>query len=196
MRGDVMRLERRASVCRHYPVGMTPDTVGLLTALADAERIAVLGWFAARSEGSSLTDAANGTGLPIKRLQKVVAPLLGAGLVVRSEDGFRFDPEPLRRASTAALGELPMGRALAEHPRLNSVVHNGMATRLPVQSELKTELARVLASLLPAFDRATEPELNGWLAALTTDVPLMRRLLVDEGLLDRSPDGAEYRRPG
>lgn len=42
----------------------------------------------------------------------------------------------------------------------------------------------------------TESDVNGLLYRYTDDVAVLRRYLVDFGMLDRSPDGTVYRRSG
>lgn len=183
---------------------MSAHAVGVLAALADAERLRVYAWLVARDAAapSAGSDAARSTlaaiaaelDLELPRLQKIVGSLVAAGLVAQSREGLHAVPEAVTSAASAVLDGMPLGHVVEQHPRLRSVVRNGIAERLPASAELKSELAGVLAAALPEFDDVDEPHLNAHLATLTTDVPLMRRLLVDEGFLVRDAAGSTYRR--
>lgn len=173
---------------------MSAAAAAVLTALSDAERLRVYAWLVELDRAATLVVCAESLALDPARLRKIVGSLAAAGLVVQGGDGIRAHPEAVRMAAVDALESLPLGRTVDAHPRLRSVLRNGVAERLPVARELQIELARVLSDALPAFSEATEPELNRMLAPMTTDVALMRRLLVDEGMLHRDPAGAVYRR--
>ncbi|UJP08716.1 DUF2087 domain-containing protein [Microbacterium sp. KUDC0406] len=47
--------------------------------------------------------------------------------------------------------------------------------------------------MLEVGEALSEPELNARLGARTDDVPLLRRPLVDHGILDRGAAGTSYR---
>ena len=71
---------------------------------------------------------------------------------------------------------------------------NGRITRLPAKLSRKNKLS---IELLEAFEHGvtyTEPELNEILKAHLDDFALVRRTLVDMGLLERDAYGKQYRR--
>jgi hypothetical protein len=70
----------------------------------------------------------------------------------------------------------------------------GRITRLPAKLSRKNKLS---IELLEAFEFGvtyTEPELNEILKAYLDDFELVRRTLVDMGLLERDAYGRQYRR--
>ena len=84
----------------------------------------------------------------------------------------------------------------AKRPRTGPerfVDEDGRIDRWPVQSEDRIELLRWVAdrALLPG-EVLSERQINERLSAFTGDVALLRRHLVDHGLLERTRSGSEY----
>lgn len=68
--------------------------------------------------------------------------------------------------------------------------------RYPRRQEDRRLLLRWIAerSFPPGEADLTESEVNGRLSRYSTDVAVLRRYLVDDGMLERTPDGTAYRR--
>lgn len=65
---------------------------------------------------------------------------------------------------------------------------------MPVKEPLRRELMAWVATLLPAGRELPETEVNNLLRPVDDDVAMLRRYLVDYGLVERPRPGA-YRRP-
>ncbi|WBU37054.1 DUF2087 domain-containing protein [Homoserinibacter sp. YIM 151385] len=175
---------------------MPAGAIRVLGALADPARLRCLAALqGAVPEGLGFAALAAELGMPESRVRKLVAVLAGAGLVEPGRAGVVAVAGAVAAAREAALAELPLGSLAAEEPRLRTVAPDGIVERLPVDAALRRELTERIAAVLPRFERASEDELMTMLAPITTDPALVRRELVDQGLLERSADGAEYRRP-
>lgn len=74
------------------------------------------------------------------------------------------------------------------------VDQDGRISRLPVKWAKKRELADWLLELVEPEKSYTEPEINQLFEQYVDDFALIRRLLVDDGKLERDPYGREYRR--
>lgn len=71
---------------------------------------------------------------------------------------------------------------------------NGRITRLPAKLSRKNKLSIELLEALEHGVTYTEPELNEILKSYLDDFALVRRTLVDMGLLERDAYGKQYRR--
>lgn len=119
--------------------------------------------------------------------------------------------QPADRATTKALTELcaaglvdeaghavdAFGRLLAEAPALARTgvdrwLADGRIDSMPSRPADRRDLLAWVAQRLPERD-LTEAEVGEHLTQLTGDVATLRRYLVDEGLLERAPDGSAYR---
>lgn len=123
--------------------------------------------------------------LPPKTAAIVAQMLMRAGLLHNTETGLAFDPTSLRtllaRDSNAARD---VSRYLA---------HDGHILSYPANKLERGELLRHVAERTFEHDRAyTESAVNEALKPYQDDVVVLRRYLVDYGILDRTPDGAEY----
>lgn len=70
----------------------------------------------------------------------------------------------------------------------------GRLTQMPVKEPLRLELMHWVASLLPTGRELSEFEVNNLLRPVDDDVAMLRRYLVDYGLVDRPRPGT-YLRP-
>lgn len=70
---------------------------------------------------------------------------------------------------------------------------DGRVSRLPVKWSKKVELARWLLELLEPNRSYSEAEVSEIFEQHVDDFALMRRLLVDQGLMTRDAYGREYR---
>ncbi|MGA7203088.1 MAG: DUF2087 domain-containing protein [Specibacter sp.] len=95
-----------------------------------------------------------------------------------------------------AFGAVLAANAVPTREGTEKFFEAGMLTGLPAHPDARREVLEHLAGrLVPDTEVLTERDINLVLATVTRDVPALRRALVDHGLLVRTADGAEYRRP-
>lgn len=125
-----------------------------------------------------------------RRRDRAIAALLEAGLVERSagnelkvsESVFRdlLTQQPRRQAKTGVSRFMRLGRI----------------DRYPAnQAERRELLAWIAGETFGPGEKLTERQVNERLLGYTDDVVLLRRYLVDYGVLDRTPSGSSYFRP-
>lgn len=138
--------------------------------------------------GAGLPDVA--AGLSGRRRDRAIAVLLDAGLVERnagdelqaSESIFRelLTQQPKRQAKTGVARFMRLGRI----------------DRYPAnQAERRELLAWIAGDAFRQGEELTERQVNERLLSYTDDVVLLRRYLVDFGVLERTPSGSSYFRP-
>lgn len=121
------------------------------------------------------------------RLARALAALADAGLVTLTDEG------------SATLVDTAFADLLALEPEvrregLDRFVVDGRITQYPAKAALRRELLEWVAGRIPSGDH-TESALNELLAVFIDDFASLRRYLVDDALLERTPDGRSYRRP-
>ena len=126
-----------------------------------------------------------------RRRDRAIAALLESGLVER----------------TAAANELAASEAifrdlLAQQPRrqartgLTRFMRLGRIERYPASmAERRELLAWIAGEAVEPGEQLTEKQVNERLLSYTDDVVLLRRYLIDFGLLERTPSGSSYSRP-
>jgi hypothetical protein len=138
--------------------------------------------------GAALDDVL--PGVKEQRRTRAINVLLEAGLVVRTGSG---DVE----ASEAVFQDL-----LSQQPRrqpktgVDRFLRLGRIDRYPANAADRRELLAWIAgeAIRPGED-LTERQVNERLLSYTDDVVLLRRYLVDFGLLERTDSGSSYSRP-
>jgi hypothetical protein len=130
-------------------------------------------------------------GVKDQRRTKAVGVLLEAGLVVRTASGGV-------EASDAVFQDL-----LSQQPRrqpktgVDRFLRLGRIDRYPANAGDRRELlAWIAGDAIQPGEELTERQVNERLLSYTDDVVLLRRYLVDFGLLERTASGSSYRRPG
>ncbi|MDQ1059046.1 hypothetical protein QFZ23_002947 [Arthrobacter globiformis] len=125
-----------------------------------------------------------------QRRDRAIAALLDAGLVERtagneleaSESIFRdlLTQQPKRQPQTGVARFMRLGRI----------------DRYPAnQAERKELLAWIAAETFEPGEELTERKVNERLLSYTDDVVLLRRYMIDFGVLERTPSGSSYFRP-
>jgi hypothetical protein len=125
---------------------------------------------------------------PSKRGERARTILAAAGLIRQDSDGaWRPNDDTL-----PALLATP-SRPVAEG--IDRFLRDGRIDRFPSSTiERLNLLGWAAESTLAADESLSERELNARLGQITDDVALLRRYLVDHGVLSRTPDGSSYRR--
>jgi hypothetical protein len=130
------------------------------------------------------------SGLAGQRRDGAVAALLDAGLVEQtlgkeleaSESIFRdlLTQQPKRQAKTGVARFMRLGRI----------------DRYPAnQAERRELLAWIAGETFEPGEELTERKVNERLLSYTDDVVLLRRYMIDFGVLERTPSGSSYFRP-
>jgi DNA-binding HxlR family transcriptional regulator len=178
------------------------DLVTFLKALADANRLTIVGLLARAPHTVEQLAAAVGVGSPtvshhLKRLTAV-------GLVHARADGpysvYELDPAPLhdlaRRLS--ADEELPHLADAADVGAFDRKVlatfvgPDGRFVAFPAQAKKSMVLVRHALTAVERGHVYSERELNDVLRRFTDDTARLRRAFVDHGFMQRTPDGARY----
>lgn len=161
----------------------TPDARRLLAALANAQARRV---FAEISVGGT-----PGSSLSPAKLERALALLDQAGLVetVETEGDVRYRiREHAFRDALASLSSAPSPSGVERF-----LTSDGRIDRYPAREANRLEvLAWVATRVLETSERVAERELNERLARFTGDVPMLRRYLVDSGIMGRTSDGSAY----
>jgi hypothetical protein len=161
-----------------------PSTTEIVAALADAGRLHTF----ARIVLAEPPDATREVNRQVRRLIEV-------GLVGRTDEGTLVAHED---AFGAALAQLAQARAddvpVGIDPALGKLFAGGRLTTMPGGQLRRALLESIADSVFEPDVVYSESAVNEKLVALYDDWSALRRYLVDEGLLSRSPDGTEYRR--
>lgn len=126
-------------------------------------------------------------GLSPSRRRHVVETLRAAGLVTGDVDDLRADGGVFARILAAApAAPRPTGPERFLSP-------DGRLQRYPAQAgERRALLALIAGRILQPGEVVDERAINERLASVTDDVAVLRRYLVDHGLLERTRSGGEY----
>ncbi|MBM7024592.1 DUF2087 domain-containing protein [Clavibacter zhangzhiyongii] len=137
--------------------------------------------------GSSLDDAL--AHLSPARRRKAQAALTGSGLVLVAEDGGATAPDAVFRAILAQQPATPPAQGVERFLR------DGRIAQWPAgPTDLDALLRHVVAQVLDTHEVLDEKALTARLLRLTDDHALLRRHLVDAGLVLRTRSGSEYAR--
>ncbi|MFH5879899.1 DUF2087 domain-containing protein [Arthrobacter sp. NA-172] len=161
----------------------TPDARRLLAALANAQARSV---FAEISIGGT-----PGSSLAPAKLARALTLLNQAGLVETIETAGSVRYRIRENVFRDALESLSSGPSPSGVERF--LTADGRIDRYPARETERLQLlAWIAGRILIASERVAERELNDRLARFTGDVPMLRRYLVDSGLLSRTADGSAY----
>ena len=170
------------------------SAVAVLSALSDPGRLAMLGRIAAAgAAGCELTEAAAPQASP-RDARKQVARLTAAGLV--AADGPRLVARVDAIRDALAELEPEEGDEASSPARVRALFRRGRIVEIPRAPELRAALLRHLAERFVVGETYGEPAVNAVLREVHDDHAALRRYLVDAGLLERTDDGAAYRRRG
>lgn len=163
-------------------MGDQPDWRPVVAALSNPHAREV---FAQITLGHETEDL--GAGLGSARRRGVLTSLVKADLVRETDGGFEVRGETF----ASLLGAQSRPGPAAGPARFFDGA--GMIDRYPRAAAEMEELLRFVAErVLAAGEVLTEAELNGRLRVVTSDPALLRRHLVDHGVVERTPSGSEY----
>jgi len=125
-----------------------------------------------------------------QRRQRALAALLESGLVGRQASGGLVAQDSIFRD------------LLAQQPRrqpqtgLDRFMRLGRIERYPANvPERRALLARIANEIIEPGEKLTERQINERLLSYTDDVVLLRRYMIDFGLLQRTATGSSYSLP-
>ncbi|MGX1160780.1 hypothetical protein FBY31_0852 [Arthrobacter sp. SLBN-100] len=129
-------------------------------------------------------------GLKDQRRNRAIAALIDSGLLEQNASGGLVAPEAIFRDLLAQQPRRQARTGLDRYMRL------GKIERYPANmAERRVLLARIASEAIKPGERLTERQVNERLLSYTDDVVLLRRYLVDFGLLERTASGSSYSRP-
>jgi hypothetical protein len=129
-------------------------------------------------------------GLAGQRLERAVAALLDAGLVQRTAGNVLEASESLFRDLLTQQPKRQPQTGVARFMRL------GRIDRYPAnQAERRELLAWIAGETFEPGEELSERKVNERLLSYTDDVVLLRRYMIDFGVLERTPSGSSYFRP-
>ncbi|WP_239453208.1 MULTISPECIES: DUF2087 domain-containing protein [Microbacterium] len=136
-----------------------------------------------------LAEAMHGAAIPDARRRRAIARLVELGLVREAADGgVQFDDAAVR----GILNENPPVKRSGPGRFLDA---EGRIDRYPAGQTEREELLRWIADrTFEAGEVLSEKETNERLALITADVAVLRRHLVEAGLLERTRSGSKYAR--
>lgn len=162
---------------------LNTDWRRVLGALSNAEARTI---FSELVLGAEINDV--GAGLKPAKRSGAIKTLEAAGLLAPGDTGLSLDPTVFRRALESGA---PKERAVG----VQRFLVGNRIDRYPANQAERYELLQwVLERALSETEELNEALINQRLAAFTGDVALLRRYLVDHGLLHRAADGSSYRR--
>lgn len=180
---------------------MNEDLVAFFKALADANRLKMLGLLAQRpysgEELAALLDLRPST------ISHHLAKLTEAGLVTARADGYynsyRLEESALERTrllfSRADLASAAAGVDAGAYDRKVVAAYtrpDGSLETIPAQRKKLEAVLRYVAAAFEPDRRYSEKQVNEKLARFHADTATLRRELVGCGLMDRQGGGGEY----
>jgi hypothetical protein len=178
---------------------MAETPTEILRALADAERLQMLGILARRAAAPSELEAE--LEIPIARIHRHLNRLTSAGVIRLNDDRrtYRLDTETLRWAAEQVGPPRDAGISLGaanedEEAVLRTFFRDGRLTEIPAkEAKRRIVLERIALEFEPGV-RYDERTVNAMVGRFFDDHAAIRRYLVDGGFLSR--DHGEYWRSG
>ncbi len=173
------------------------DTLKFVKAMADAERLRVIGLLTRGPQG--LAEIAAGLGIHPADAARHLEQLTVSGAIRERAGRYELDE---KRIETLAREQFEAPRdAYVPAPGLDSrsrkvlvtyLNPDGSLKQIPSQpGRLKVILQYLVAAFTPGMDY-TEKEVNSVLRRFHVDVSGLRRDLIDSGLMARESDGSRY----
>jgi len=178
-----------------------PNMLDFVKAMADADRLRIIGVLAQRAEPAE--KVASELGMPVQDVFSHLEMLRAAGVLRKSEEAYELDSAGLEVLSRRQFGREPREQYIPA-PELDAKSRKVLAGHLNPDGTIRqipsqaAKLRVVLEYLVTAFTPGvnyTEKEVNTILRRFHLDTAGLRRDLIDAGLMSRESDGSRYWRP-
>ncbi|QDG90854.1 DUF2087 domain-containing protein [Pseudarthrobacter sp. NIBRBAC000502770] len=128
-----------------------------------------------------------------QRRQRALAALLESGLVGRQASGVLIAQDSVFSDFSDLLAQQPRRQ---QRTGLDRFMRLGRIERYPANvAERRALLARIANEIIEPGEKLTERQINERLLSYTDDVVLLRRYMIDFGLLQRTATGSSYSLP-
>jgi hypothetical protein len=169
-------------------------------ALADADRLQIVGLLAQKS--ASLSEISAALGLPPSDTRRHLDQLLQSGVIRISERDYELDSNALKKLAyqqfEGARADFTPEAGLEKDQRQVLAAHlntDGTIKQIPAQPAKRQVILDYLINAFSFEANYKEKEVNMILAHFHPDTAALRRALVDAGMLARVRDGSRYWRP-
>lgn len=176
------------------------EMLEFVKALSNADRLRVIGVLARKP--ASAKEISDVLGMPFRDVVQHLAMLAEGGVVLERAEAWEIDSKNMEALSRRQLeGSRP---SYQPAPNLSDRSRKVLAACLSADGTIRQlppqepNLRIVLDYLLEAFTPGviyTEKEVNMIIRRFHIDTALLRRDMVDRGLLERESDGSKYWRP-
>jgi hypothetical protein len=159
------------------------DPAAMLAALAHADRLRLLAAIADAGEGGCRIDELQSQGVQEKQLRRHLGRLLQAGLVASDGSLVVARLDRMRQDEDAPAADAD----------ISAYFRRGRLAGMPRAEDVRR---RVLVEIARRFDAErsySEPEINAALREVHDDHAMLRRYMVDFGILERDVRGTTYR---
>ncbi|NEN79775.1 DUF2087 domain-containing protein [Nocardioides zeae] len=146
---------------------------------------------ASQDPGITLDALAERLGVPVRTVVKDVSRLQSAGLLDLGQGGVRATLGFADALASQLARSHGLDSRLEPGSRLANKFTLGRLGSLPKDRHARSELAALAATLVPE-EGIGEPELNSLLALYFDDFAALRRLMVDEGAVERESSSLTY----
>lgn len=179
---------------------MQENVIGFVKAMADAERLRIIGLLA--SGPRSAGEIAAALGMHPADAARHLELLTASGVVQHAAAGFRLDEKQVEalareqlKAPRPSYVPAPGLDARSRKILIAYLNPDGSIKEIPPQgARLLVILRYLVAAFTPGVDY-TEKEVNTVLRRFHVDVSSLRRFLIDSGLMSRESNGSRYWRP-
>lgn len=166
----------------------------LLALLGDRTRLIMLAEVAKRgTDGITIGEVATAVGVPMRQAGDACARLVALGVLDRVDGRFVARLDGLRDAAADLDDAHPITPLLDDYPKLKGIFSHGRIVSMPVLAVHGADLATLMGRLCALDGPVDESEINRRLSVVSDDVALLRRLMVDEGVMTRDRAGTTYR---
>lgn len=179
----------------------------VLAALSDPVRLRVLAAVVSAPRPEAAAELSDATGLPRKEVDRALRSLEAAGVIQVAapaagpqDQRWEAVPETFADATRQVARMRPpvdpeaLGATPEQIPVLRGFLADDRLSGIPAQQSKRAVVLDFVAQQFEPGRRYSEPEVNRTLHRLWDDHATLRRILVDEGLLDR--EGGRYWRAG
>jgi hypothetical protein len=174
------------------------EILNIFKALVNEERLRLVGLLALQP--ATLSQLAEKLKIQPKQAAGHLDMLVHVGIVMKQETGYALDKEGLQSISRRVLaGSRPAtrpeefeGEKFERKVLADFMLPDGRLKSIPAPNKKRLVIVAYLANLFIPGERYSEKQVNAILLKVYDDPVTLRRYLVDDGFLQRTPQGSEY----